>query len=317
MIQLQNVSKLYEQSKAVDDISFEVKEGETVVLLGTSGCGKTTTLRMINRLAEPSSGNISIAGKNIQSAKPEVLRRGIGYVLQHTGLFPHYTIEENISMVPKLVQWPAQKIHQRTTALLEKFKLEPSRYSSLYPHQLSGGQQQRVGLARALAADPPILLMDEPFGALDPITRAAIRKEFKELDEFKRKTVLLVTHDVQEAFELADRICLMNAGKIVQSGTPMELLFQPASDFVRSFLHEQHFLLELQTVTILDVWKYLQPTTIEQHGIEVSNSASLWDTLQLIVDERKTFDCKQGETTKTLTSSNLMTAFQQYKSSIA
>uniref|UniRef100_UPI00261330F6 ATP-binding cassette domain-containing protein n=1 Tax=uncultured Mucilaginibacter sp. TaxID=797541 RepID=UPI00261330F6 len=213
MIVAEHLRKDFGKTAAVDDISFEVKEGETLVLLGTSGCGKTTTLKMINRLTEPSGGRISVNGKDVLDQNPDQLRRGIGYVLQNNGLFPHYSVAENMAIVPKLLKWDQQKIAQRTQTLLEKLHL-PEKYLNLYPNELSGGQQQRIGLARALMADPPVLLMDEAFGALDPITRSAIRKEFKQLDEFKRKTIVMVTHDVQEAFEMADRICLMDAGKI-------------------------------------------------------------------------------------------------------
>jgi len=235
MISVENISKSFNGVPAVKNISFEVKENETLVLLGTSGCGKTTTLRIINRLTEPDSGNIIINGTNVLSQQPDELRRGIGYVLQNHGLFPHYTTSENISIVPKLLNWDKEKIKHRTNELLKKLQLSEST-SNAFPNELSGGQQQRVGLARALAANPPILLMDEPFGALDPITKADIHKEFKELDELKKKTIVLVTHDVQEAFELGDRICLMDKGEIMQIGTPFELLFTPANDYVKSFL---------------------------------------------------------------------------------
>jgi osmoprotectant transport system ATP-binding protein len=245
MIEVKNITKTFDGYTAVDDVSFSVGEGETVVFLGRSGSGKTTLLKMINRLIEPSSGEIYIGGHNICQQKPEQLRRKIGYVFQNTGLFPHYTIAENIAIVPRLLEWDREKIQQRTRSLMKKLHL-PDSYLASYPHQLSGGQQQRIGLARALAADPPILLMDEPFGALDPITRVSLQKDFKQLDELQRKTILLVTHDVQEAFELADRICLMDKGKIIQVGKPGELLFHPADDYVRDFFDDQRFLLEVK-----------------------------------------------------------------------
>ncbi len=245
MIKVEQLTKVFNSVKAVDDISFEVKEGENLVLLGTSGCGKTTTLKMLNRLIEPTSGQIFINGKNIQQQPPEELRRGIGYVLQNNGLFPHYTVAENIAVVPQLLKWGKAKIDNRVNELMEKLHL-PVGYLNKYPHQLSGGQQQRVGLARALVADPPVLLMDEPFGALDNVTRSKIHEEFKSLDELKRKTIILVTHDVQEAFELGDRICLMDKGKIIQEGTPAELLFNPVNDFVKEFLKHQRLQLELK-----------------------------------------------------------------------
>jgi len=281
MIVAEHLSKHFNQTVAVDDISFEVKEGETLVLLGTSGCGKTTTLKMINRLAEPSDGRISVNGKDVLEQNPDQLRRGIGYVLQNNGLFPHYSVAENIAIVPKLLKWDQQKIDDRTKTLLEKLHL-PESYLPLYPNELSGGQQQRVGLARALMADPPVLLMDEAFGALDPITRASIRKEFKQLDELKRKTIVMVTHDVQEAFEMADRICLMDAGKIKQIGTPTELLFHPADPFVTSFLDEQRLQLELKAVSLNDLWEQHASFTGEKPVSDVSAESSVWEVVSLL-----------------------------------
>ena len=319
MIRLQEVSKIYNNTKAVDNISFEVKEGETLVLLGTSGCGKTTTLRMINRLAEPSEGNIYVDGHNITSQLPENLRRSMGYVLQHHGLFPHYTVAENIGVVPQLMKWSKRKIAERTEELLNKLQLPSSTYSSMYPDQLSGGQQQRVGLARALAAEPPVLLMDEPFGALDTVTRTNIRKDFKELDELKRKTIVMVTHDVQEAFELGDRVCLMNKGKIVQIGTPAELLFSPANDFVQSFLQQQRLQLEMQTVTINDVFEMLSPVEIKVRIIrELPLQSSIWKVMELMSLDKHTSEflyiSTKGDQQKQLDVSSLMAAFTQYKS---
>lgn len=257
MIKLERVTKSFAHGAAsvVEDVSFDVAEGETLVLLGTSGSGKTTTLRMINRLIEPSSGTITVQGRDIRNVDAETLRRGMGYVLQESGLFPHYTVAENIAVVPRLLRWDAGRIAERTTALLEKLRLPPDRYRDAYPSELSGGQAQRVGLARALAASPPVLLMDEPFGALDPITRADIRKDFKSLDEVNKRTVILVTHDVAEAFELGDRIVLMTDGRIAQWGTPADLLFRPAGDFVRAFFEGQRLALELMVTRVADIWR--------------------------------------------------------------
>ncbi|QQL48990.1 ABC transporter ATP-binding protein [Mucilaginibacter ginkgonis] len=292
MITVQHLSKHYGTLKAVDDISFEVKDKENLILLGTSGCGKTTTLKMLNRLIEPTSGEILFDGKNINDQSPEVLRRGIGYVLQNTGLFPHYTIAENIAVVPKLLKWTGTQIKDRTHELLEKLHL-PKDSLHQYPNQLSGGQQQRIGLARALIADPAVLLMDEPFGALDNITRSKIQAEFKALDELTRKTIVMVTHDVQEAFELADRICLMDKGKIVQIGTPKELLFNPANEFVRGFLDAQRMQLEFKTISLQD---------LNQQVAGFRGNDTIWNVLEN--QKRKANDIKLAE---------VMAAYEKFK----
>jgi osmoprotectant transport system ATP-binding protein len=319
MIQLKHVSKHYSNIKAVDNISLDIKEGETVVLLGTSGCGKTTTLRMINRLIEASEGEIIVDGTNIEKQLPEELRRGIGYVLQHHGLFPHYTIAENIAIVPNLLKWPKQKTAKRTVELLNKLQL-PNKIADLYPSELSGGQQQRVGLARALASDPPVLLMDEPFGALDPVTRSDIRREFNQLDELKRKTILMVTHDVQEAFELGDRICIMSEGKIVQIGTSKELLFNPTNEFIATFLKEQQFQLELQSITIEDVWQLL-PKAID--GTEeklLKPGSNMWQAIEAISSANQShgqrFVAIMQHDKKQIEMASLMAAYGQFKNSI-
>lgn len=322
MISLQKVRKFYNHTKAVDDISFKVEEGETLVLLGTSGCGKTTTLRMINRLTDPTEGNIILNGKDITDQSPEELRRGIGYVLQHHGLFPHYTVAENIDVVPRLMKWDKARIEKRTDELLEKLQLPSAKYRSLYPDQLSGGQQQRVGLARALAAEPPILLMDEPFGALDTVTRTSIRKEFRELDELRKKTIVMVTHDVQEAFELGDRICLMDKGQIVQIGTPAELLFSPTSDFVSSFLQQQRFQLELQLIKVEDVWDLLFPVELKvRTEKEVSSQSSLWAALELLSADKNASDyiyiTRKNNQQKQFDIPSLMAAFAHHKTTLA
>jgi osmoprotectant transport system ATP-binding protein len=282
MISVNNISKSFNGIPAIKNISFEVKENETLVLLGTSGCGKTTTLRIINRLIEPDRGDVIINGKNVLSQQPDELRRGIGYVLQNHGLFPHYTIKENISVVPKLLNWDKDKIDHRTNELLEKFHLTDKSHK-IYPGELSGGQQQRVGLARALAANSPILLMDEPFGALDPITKADIHKEFKELDELKQKTIILVTHDVHEAFELGDRICLMDKGEIMQIGTPFQLLFHPANDFVKSFFDKHRLQLEFKSIQLSNVLNFLSPSDSSNNNI-LSSSKTLWDAMDMIAN---------------------------------
>ncbi|MBC8153179.1 MAG: ABC transporter ATP-binding protein [Bacteroidetes bacterium] len=255
MIRVRNLTKQFGDKNAVDDVSFEVAAGETLVLLGTSGCGKTTTLKMLNRLVEPTAGSITIDGRDIGERPLHELRRDIGYVIQDTGLLPHYTIGENIATVPRLLGWEAKRIRQRTRELLTMLRL-PDSYLNRYPDELSGGQRQRVGLARALAADPPVVLMDEPFGALDPVTRVGIRREFRRLDALQRKTIVLVTHDVAEAFELGDRICLMDQGRIQQMGPPKELLSKPANGFVRDFFADQRLNLQLQTTMVQDILPY-------------------------------------------------------------
>jgi len=315
MIRVQNLSKQYGQVKAVDDISFEVAEGDNLILLGTSGCGKTTTLKMINRLIEPTSGKIWINGQDITTQQPELLRRNIGYVLQNNGLFPHYTVAENIAIVPRLLKWDNQKIHNRTQELLEKLHL-PADFLNKYPAQLSGGQQQRVGLARALMADAPVLLMDEPFGALDNITRAKIQDEFKALDELQRKTIVMVTHDVQEAFELGTRIAIMDKGRIVQIGTPAQLLFKPVNDFVKDFLQAQRLQLELKAITLHDVW-YSLPSAQElpDDGVEVSLSENIWQAMQLLKGDAKYLTLKLPQTNeiKAVTFEQLMAAYHQFQ----
>ncbi|AHJ97577.1 ABC transporter ATP-binding protein [Hymenobacter swuensis] len=253
VIEAHHLTRYYGAQAVVQDVSFTLQAGETLVLLGPSGCGKTTLLRMLNRLIEPDAGTVTINGQDVRQQQPEQLRRGIGYVIQQVGLLPHYTVAENVAVVPQLLGHPAAQVAARTEELLRRLHLPPERYGRQYPHQLSGGQQQRVGLARALAADPPIILLDEPFGALDPITRASIRREFRELPELRRKTVVLVTHDVTEAFELADRILLLNAGQTQQLGTPHELLFRPANDFVRQFFEAERLGLQLRTLRLADV----------------------------------------------------------------
>jgi osmoprotectant transport system ATP-binding protein len=314
MIKVDGVSKHFGKVKAVDDITFEVQEQENLILLGTSGCGKTTTLKMINRLIEPTSGNIFINGKNIAHEQPEILRRSIGYVLQNNGLFPHYTVAENIAIVPQLLNWDKKKTEKRAAELMEKLHLSAN-YLNVYPNELSGGQQQRVGLARALVSDPPVLLMDEPFGALDNVTRANIHKEFKALDELKRKTIIMVTHDVQEAFELGDRICLMDKGKIVQSGSPADLLFKPANKFVKDFLKDQRLQLEFKAIRLTDLWNLLPDQHKQVNISSLPANTNLWATLETFRfagAETITISKNENEI-KTVVFEQLMSAFNQYK----
>ena len=234
MISLEHVSKTYAGSvEAVCDLCMEIREGETVVLLGSSGCGKTTTLKMINRLIDPTEGTIKVDGRSIMDRDITELRRSIGYVFQGIGLFPHLSIADNIGVVPRLLGWDAAKRRKRVFDLMEMVKLPPQEYADQYPCQLSGGQQQRVGVARALAADPDYLLMDEPFGSLDALTRDVLQQELLSLQAEISKTIIFVTHDIFEALTLADRIAVMHEGKLHQLGTQDEILTNPATDFVR------------------------------------------------------------------------------------
>ncbi len=301
MITVESVSKNFNGKPAVDHISFHANDQEILVLLGTSGCGKTTTLKMINRLIEADSGNIFIDGKNIRDQKPEELRMGIGFVMQHSGLFPHYTIKQNIAVVPELLKWDKTKIQNRTFELLHKLHLSED-VLSRFPHELSGGQQQRVGIARALIANTPVLLMDEPFGALDNITKADIHSEFKSLEELKNKTIILVTHDVQEAFELGHRICLMDKGKIIQTGTPKEMLYRPQSDFVTDFFAENRLLLEYKIATLKDTGAFLTSESIYQ-ALGFNENTSVWNALQKLSSDHKNTPYYE----------NLIKAFNDYR----
>jgi osmoprotectant transport system ATP-binding protein len=238
MISLRGVEKRYgrEGGAAVHDLSLDIAEGETVVLVGPSGCGKTTTLKMINRLIEPTAGEILVGGTNVLEQDPVRLRRGIGYVIQSIGLLPHRTIRQNIATVPELVGWDRGRIHERVRELASMLRLGDELLDR-YPGELSGGQRQRVGVARALAVDPPVMLMDEPFGAVDPIIRARLQDQFMELQRDLKKTVVFVTHDIDEAIKLADRIAILNIGATVeQYASPEEILREPAGDFVKEFV---------------------------------------------------------------------------------
>jgi osmoprotectant transport system ATP-binding protein len=238
LIRLENVSKQFlGGSNAVLDLSLEIDDGQTCVLIGPSGCGKTTTLRMINRLIDPDSGRILVDGIDTKTVDPAALRLKMGYVIQQTGLFPHMTVAENVGTVPRLWKWDRQRIRKRVDELLDLVGLPAAEYRDRYPHQLSGGQRQRVGFARALAADPPILLMDEPFGAVDRITRERLQNEFVRIQRSVRKTVVFVTHDIEEAVLVGDRLCIMKMqGQIAQYDTPERILARPASEYVVEFL---------------------------------------------------------------------------------
>ena len=250
MIRLEQVTKSYGDTTAVNKLSFEVDEGEVCVLIGPSGCGKTTTLRMINRLIEPTSGHIFINSEDTSKLKPERLRQSIGYAIQSVGLFPHMTVATNIAVVPELLHWEKSRIAGRIEELLTLVGLKPSEYAAKYPSQLSGGEAQRIGVARALAADPPILLMDEPFGAVDPLTRERLQAQFARIQQELKKSVILVTHDLDEAIRLADRIAIMESGKLVQYDTPETILSRPANKFVYDFVGTDRALKRLSRIGI-------------------------------------------------------------------
>ena len=255
-ITLDGVSKKYLGTKAaaVDNVDLVIPAGEIVMLVGPSGCGKTTTMKMINRLIEPTGGRILIGDEDVTHKDPDELRRRIGYVIQGAGLFPHYTVGDNIALVPRLLKWDKKRVDARVAELLELVSLEPSIYKDRYPRELSGGQQQRVGVARALAADPPVLLMDEPFGAVDPITRQRLQDELLRLQVELKKTIVFVTHDFDEAVKLGDRIAILDVGsKIVQYDTPEQILTNPANDFVRGFIGAGSALKQLNLTRVRDI----------------------------------------------------------------
>ncbi len=272
---------------AVNGCSFKVEAGELVVILGPSGCGKTTLLKMVNRLYEPTSGHIYLEGQNIRKLKATKLRRQIGYVIQQSGLFPHMTVAQNIAVVPKLLDWPRPKIQMRIDELLALVDLKPDEYRHRYPTQLSGGQQQRVGLARALAGNPKVMLMDEPFGAIDAITRTTLQNEILRLQRQLKKTILFVSHDVEEALRLADRILIMQQGKIVQFDTPFKLLTQPSNQFVGNLLGADDMVRQLSLVQVGTA----MTTTTSDYASEYPNLTnpalsihdSLRDALSLIL----------------------------------
>ena len=261
MLSFKNISKTYGGSKkAVDNISLDINEGEFIAFIGTSGSGKTTALRMINRMIDPTSGTITINGEDISKKNPVELRRGIGYVIQQIGLLPHMTIKENITLVPRLLKWSDEDKDEKARELIKLVDL-PEEYLDRYPSELSGGQQQRIGVVRALAAEQNIILMDEPFGALDPITRDTLQDLVKELQKKLGKTFIFVTHDMDEAIKLADRIVIMSHGKVIQFDTPDEILRNPANDFVRDFIGEGRLIQDRPNMrTVQDAM--IQPVSI-------------------------------------------------------
>ncbi|MFH0996343.1 MAG: betaine/proline/choline family ABC transporter ATP-binding protein [Pseudomonadota bacterium] len=254
MIRFEKVTKIYpgSQAAAVNDIDLEVAEGEICVLIGPSGCGKTTLMRMVNRLIPVTSGSIYVNGKNIMSLDVIELRCSIGYVIQQIGLFPHMTVSDNIATVPKLLKWDKRRIQARVDELLNLVQLDPVVFRRRYPRELSGGQAQRIGVARAMATDPPVMLMDEPFGAIDPINREVLQDEFLSIQEKIRKTIVFVTHDIHEAIKMGNKIALLNAGRIVQFGTPEALLTSPVNQFVKDFVGADRALKRLDLLKVQD-----------------------------------------------------------------
>jgi osmoprotectant transport system ATP-binding protein len=260
IIRLDNLSKVFGVVRAVDEVSLRVQKAQTCVLIGPSGCGKTTTLKMINRLIEPTSGKIFVRGHDAQSINLVELRRSIGYVIQQIGLFPHMTVEQNMTVVLRLCGWDRSKQQKRVKLLCELVGLPPDEFLHRYPRQLSGGQQQRVGVARALAADPDIILMDEPFGAVDPITRKQLQWELKRVQAEVRKTIVVVTHDLSEAFFLGDQLVVMQQGRVLQDGTPRDLLLSPANKFVANFIGESR---QIRSLRFQKVEEIMVPGSIE------------------------------------------------------
>lgn len=282
MIEFDGVTKYYQGRAAVENLHLNFRKGAFSVLIGTSGSGKSTTLKMINRLVEHDEGYIRFAGEEIRNFSPEDLRRRMGYAIQSIGLFPHWDVAQNIATVPQLLKWPKAQINQRVDELLALLGLDPAQFRRRYPHQLSGGQQQRVGVARALAADPEVLLMDEPFGALDPVTREALQQEMMRIHQLQGRTIILVTHDVDEALRLADHLVVMDGGVVVQQGDPLLLLSQPENDFVRDFFGRSELGVRLLSMRI--VKDYLTPGQCA--GEAVSLDLTLREALSLFVERR-------------------------------
>ena len=282
MIRLEQVTKIFPGAShpAVDRLDLEVPDGKTCVLIGPSGCGKTTTMRIVNRLIEPNSGRIVVDGEDVTRADPVQLRRRIGYVIQQVGLFPHMTIADNVATVPQLLGWPAERTKARVAEMLSLVGLEPAQFLARYPRHLSGGQRQRVGVARALAADPPVLLMDEPFGAVDPIVRASLQAELAAILRRLAKTVIFVSHDIDEAIRMGDLIAIMKDGHLVQCATPERLLSAPADPFVADFVGADRALKRLALTTAGEA---ASPGDAPPGSPVVDRSTSLRDVLSLLL----------------------------------
>jgi osmoprotectant transport system ATP-binding protein len=284
MIEISHLTKRFADAAhpAIDDLTLTIPEGEVCVLIGPSGCGKTTTMRIVNRMIEPDGGTVSIGGRDVTSVDPVELRRRIGYVIQQIGLFPHWSIAENIATVPRLLGWDQRRVAARVDELLALVGMDPAIYRDRFPRELSGGQKQRVGVARALAADPPVMLMDEPFGAIDPITRAHLQDEFLRILRDLAKTIVFVTHDIDEAIRMGDRIAIMREGALVQYDTPEAILAHPADAFVEAFVGSDRALKRLALVSVAAA---VEPLTAPLPGRSIAAEASLRDALALMLSE--------------------------------
>ncbi|MFC3885638.1 ABC transporter ATP-binding protein [Bacillus songklensis] len=299
-IVFRNVTKYYPGSKkpAVDNVNLKIESGQLVTLLGSSGCGKTTLLKMVNRLYEQSEGEIFIDGMNSKEVPVNELRRRIGYVIQQSGLFPHMTVEQNIATVPEMLGWDKEKISKRIDELLEFVHLEPKVYRKRYPRQMSGGQQQRVGLARALAADPPYMLMDEPFGAIDAITRASLQDELLHIQKKLHKTILFVTHDVDEALRLADKIVIMKDGKVVQYDTPLNIIANPINEFVKGMMGGDDIMRQISLINVRAAMENISKHSGLKPAEQIAESSDLKTALAMMLktgcDELQVIDENRG-----------------------
>ncbi|GAA0739415.1 betaine/proline/choline family ABC transporter ATP-binding protein [Clostridium oceanicum] len=314
IIEFKNITKSFKNKKILKDINLSINKGELVVLIGPSGCGKTTTLKMINKLIEPTSGRIFVDGKNITKENSIKLRRQMGYVIQQTGLMPHLTVSENIGLIPHLEKWPYEKIEKKIIELLQLVSLKPKTYMDRFPKELSGGQQQRIGVARAFATNPEIILMDEPFSALDPITRNQLQDELFELQQKMKKTIVFVTHDMDEALKLGDRICIMKSGQIIQYDTPENILKNPSHGFVEEFIGKNRIWSQPEFIKAKDIMiespVKASPNRTIMQGIQIMKKNKV-DSL-LIVDEENnlkgisTLKSIHGETDKSLKLKDIM-----------
>lgn len=285
-IRYENVVMYYKNSKkpAIDNVTIDLDKGKVIVFVGPSGCGKTTLLKMLNRLFEASSGSIYLDGENVREKDVVKLRRSIGYSVQQTGLFPHMSVKENISVVPKLLKWDEEKINNRVEELLKLVDLEPSTYKNRYPNQMSGGQQQRVGIARSLAANPEIIIMDEPFSAIDPVTRLKLQDELLKMQKKESKTILFVTHDIEEALKLSDTIVILKDGKLVQYGSPFEIVFKPENDFVEKFIGSNDIVKKLDVIKAKELMEDLGDEKIFQE-ISINENENLKKAFSVLLEK--------------------------------